>query len=299
MGQGQNLVPNPSFEIYDTCPTFSGRMYASNWYVAEKTPDYFNVCTTTPAISIPNNLFDLQFPATGNAYCGFYTYGTVDTLYREKIGVQLLSPLNIGTRYFVSFKLNATSRHVNGATNKTGALFSTTSYTPAHPSPTKDFCQVWSDSIITDTINWVQIRGSFIADSAYSYLTLGNFFVNSHTDTARFWGTSISLIAYYYIDDVCVSNDSSTCNSPVGIREAKQIDDVKISPNPFSSQLTFSLSNNEQVTLSLYNFLGQQILQQTFTSSATINTAELATGIYFYELRNGKAAATTGKAVKQ
>ncbi len=74
---------------------------------------------------------------------------------------------------------------------------------------------------------------------------------------------------------------------------------INITPNPFSTQLTFSLADNDQTTISLYNFLGQQVLQQTFTNSTTINTDQLADGIYFYELRSDKGALKTGKLVKQ
>ena len=75
--------------------------------------------------------------------------------------------------------------------------------------------------------------------------------------------------------------------------------DVSVYNNPFSKQLTFSLSDNEPTTVSLYNFLGQQVLQQTFTNSTTLNTAQLADGIYFYELRSNKGTMKTGKVVKQ
>lgn len=70
-------------------------------------------------------------------------------------------------------------------------------------------------------------------------------------------------------------------------------------PNPFSNQLTFVLSNNLQATIIFYNFLGQQILQHALTNSTTINTEQLADGIYFYELRNEKRILKTGKVIKQ
>lgn len=70
-------------------------------------------------------------------------------------------------------------------------------------------------------------------------------------------------------------------------------------PNPFSTQLTFSLADNEPATVSLYNFLGQQVWQRTFTNSTTVNTEQMQDGIYFYELRNSKGSLKTGKVVKQ
>ena len=74
---------------------------------------------------------------------------------------------------------------------------------------------------------------------------------------------------------------------------------IQTYPNPFSNELTFSLADNMQSTVSLYGFLGQQILQHTFINSSTLNTEQLADGIYFYELRNSKGTLKTGRVLKQ
>lgn len=84
----------------------------------------------------------------------------------------------------------------------------------------------------------------------------------------------------------------------VGITEVKEAD-IKILPNPFISQLTISLLSNQQTTVVLYNFIGRQVLQQTFATTTTINTEEIASGMYFYELRNERGVFKTGKVVKQ
>jgi hypothetical protein len=85
----------------------------------------------------------------------------------------------------------------------------------------------------------------------------------------------------------------------VGISEIQNNFEGVLFPNPFADKLYVTVKVNEQTTISLYNFLGQQILQQSFTNSTTINTEHLADGIYFYELRNEKGAIKTGKVVKQ
>ncbi|MBD77637.1 MAG: hypothetical protein CL840_01695 [Crocinitomicaceae bacterium] len=72
-----------------------------------------------------------------------------------------------------------------------------------------------------------------------------------------------------------------------------------IFPNPFSSQFTLTYSNNEPVTLVLYDFNSRQILEQTFSNSTTINTGQMRNGMYFYELRNAKGTLKTGKLIKQ
>lgn len=86
----------------------------------------------------------------------------------------------------------------------------------------------------------------------------------------------------------------------IGINNVdKTINSVIVFPNPFSTQLTFVLTDKVQTTVTLFDCLGRHILQQVFTSSTTMNTEQLANGIYFYELRNSKGALTTGKIVKQ
>jgi hypothetical protein len=85
----------------------------------------------------------------------------------------------------------------------------------------------------------------------------------------------------------------------VGVDEIENEKGALIFPNPFSDQLIFSFADNVPTTISLYNFLGQEVLQHTFTNSTTINTEQLADGIYFYELRKDKGALKTGKLVKQ
>lgn len=74
---------------------------------------------------------------------------------------------------------------------------------------------------------------------------------------------------------------------------------MKIFPNPFNNQVTVHVYHNEQTTVSLFNYLGQQILQQTFTNSTTINTEQLADGIYFYELYSDKGVIANGKIIRQ
>ncbi len=137
-------------------------------------------------------------------------------------------------------------------------------------------------------------------------------------NTATFWTQIIvrDTIKYlsdtvFFMFDADVSNFTSPKKTYIDMAEFRMVEswsdvkginankEVSVSPNPFSNQLTFSLADNEQTTVLLYNFLGQQVLQQTFTNSTTINTAQLAEGIYFYELRNSKETLKTGKLVKQ
>lgn len=105
----------------------------------------------------------------------------------------------------------------------------------------------------------------------------------------------------YSINDNDTTIESATqiqiCN-PTGFTSINKDSYTKIFPNPFSSQLNFQLSDNEQTTVILYDFLGRQILQQRFRNSAIIITEQLASGIYIYELRHDKGSFKNGKIIK-
>jgi hypothetical protein len=269
------------------------------------TADYFNVCGSSVGAGVPENGFGFQIPKTGNAYAGFYGKATVPFAHdpREYLGAQLTSTLITGQRYYVSFYVSL--NYPNCYTNKVGVLFTNTFWGDTngyynlmgYPSALiKNFSHVYTDMLITDTSAWTKVSGSFVADSAYKYFMIGNFFEDSHIDSVLLEGTGCT--SYYYVDDVCVSTDSLACGFSVGINELQKTG-VTLFPNPFSNQLTFKLADNEPTTVSLYDFLGQQILQHTFTNSTTINTAQMQSGIYFYELRNSKGTLKTGKVVKE
>lgn len=310
---GQNLVPNPSFENNSGCPFLINDIthFANNWVVYDPTPDYFNTCSTEPGLGVPANHAGWQYPASGDAYCGGFVYiepGVGPVNNREAIGTQLITPMVVGQKYYVSLKVSLanSSRY---SINNVGLLFTSRPYceiynpppsnctSPSVPISTPNFAHVYTSTVISDTLNWTTITGTLVADSAYSYVAWGNFFSDSLTIAIDRGG--IGHLTYFYVDDVCVSSDFLTCNSSVGIRQTERSDNVSVFPNPFSTQLIFSLMDNEQTTISLYDFLGQQVLQQTFTNSKTINTEQLADGIYFYELRNSKGILKTGKVFKQ
>ncbi|MBK8366494.1 MAG: T9SS type A sorting domain-containing protein [Bacteroidetes bacterium] len=300
---GQNLVPNPSFEQFDTCPDFDGQISrATGWYSAENTPDYFNNCAVGYNwCTVPSNYFGYRTPASGDGYAGFIArWGGSDNS-REALEIQLLTPLQTGTKYYASFKVSLGGiGSSNCGINKLGILFSNTAYSVVSPITNCNNCaQICSDSIVTDTVNWTRLTGSFTADSNYTNLIIRRFNFNSLTDYILLSGAQCG--AYYYIDDVCVSTDSAYVYgyNYTAIHNLEKDNSVSCFPNPFSTQLTFSLSDKVQTTVSLRDLLGQQVLRQSFTNSTTLNTELLADGIYFYELRNSKGTLKTGKLIKQ
>lgn len=231
----QNLVPNPSFEDTVACPTSVDEVYnCVGWSSFGNTSDYFNMCNTG-VVGVPNNFFGFQYAHNGAAYCGLYNYEpTVG--YREYIGSLLTDSLQIGIKYFVSFYTNLSNTR-RCKSNKIGVRFSTIPYSSTQLPPLNNWSHLFSQNLITDTANWSFITGSFIADSNYKYIIVGNFYDNLNTDTLD-CGPSSGSIAYLYIDDVCVSVDSAVCNDVKMGSFIKTIENqFRMFPNPSSEKI--------------------------------------------------------------
>ena len=288
----QNFVPNPSFESFINCPVNHGEINQSQgWTSFGGNPDYFNSCSPDTMVSVPKNDFGYQMAATGNAYCGFINASGGPAPSPEYLGATLSQPLVTGQKYFASFKISFASAHC--ATNKMGVCFSTVPYNSSSPPPLNNNAFVYTDSIISDTANWYQITGSFIADSGYTYLMIGNFFTNGSGCPA---GTYVS---YYYVDDVCVSTDSLTCYSTVGIHELNNNNELIAFPNPFADVLTIKTGINDKTVLKLYDIASRKLREQNFINTVSLNTSDLAKGIYFYEVKNENSVIGKGKVVKE
>jgi uncharacterized protein YpmB len=71
-----------------------------------------------------------------------------------------------------------------------------------------------------------------------------------------------------------------------------------IYPNPMQDKLNIETLNNGVSEIILYDIASRKILQQKFTNSVTLNTEQLAKGIYIYEVRNKNGMIKKGKVVK-
>lgn len=283
-GYGQNLVPNPSFEDYTVCPDADGQIsYASNWANYSGTSDYFNSCSTFPYPSVPTNVGGYQAPATGEAYAGIYTYGL-----REVFGCQLSSSLNEGTLYYISYKVNLVFNPDNsinyGAIDKIGLLFSE-AFLPPSITDTfmlNNFAHACTENIVNDTMNWVVINSTFVADSNYQYLYIGNFFDDAHTDTLTSYQNNVPgypnykcSFSYYFIDDIYVSDQ------PLSINENKK-NDLLIYPKITNSKFSITSSSNPIEHIIITNCTGEQVYEnKEQLSKIEIDASFLSQGIYF------------------
>lgn len=277
-------MPNFSFE--DTVSCSNGYISeAVGWLSFTDSPDYFNSCADiSSGFNVPNTGLGYQLAFDGSAYGGLLNYGVNTTPQREYMGTQLSSPLVIGQKYYVSFMASlADGAGANGWSNKLGAKFTTFTYSSSDGDTflMSNSAHIYSDSILKDTVNWVQIKGAFIADSAYQYIVIGNFFDDFNTDTLNCLSAS-----YVFIDMVCVSTDSLMCSTPLSIDSYNQFPKMSIYPNPATDFLNIQNSLNAPFNLTVFNSLGQQLyMEQNITSNnLQLDVSSCNTGLLFIKI---------------
>ena len=88
--------------------------------------------------------------------------------------------------------------------------------------------------------------------------------------------------------------------SPTGIKNSINKINIKLYPNPTSSELILQTELKENLTLEIYNVIGQQILKQKITETETkINLKEQANGIYFVKVLEEGKTIYHSKIIKQ
>lgn len=244
----QNLVPNPSFETYSTCPFLAGSVsLATPWVqpTPSGTSDYFNACSSFPFSAVPSNTFGVQSPATGDAYVGFFSIdGFSDNGYREYAQTALTTPLTVGTQYCVQFYVTLSDNAVN-ATDGLGALLSVGAATTSGSGIIPGTPQAVSNGVIDEKSQWVEVSSNFTATQAYTHITVGNFnplgtsTIVTSTATPDTATGSIPLPmpgAYYWLDDVYVGE--GTCPNLCGISASSTVTEATCGQTNGSASLS-------------------------------------------------------------
>jgi gliding motility-associated-like protein len=203
-----NLVPNPSFEAYISCPfTISMIANAAPWNNATLgSPDYFHSCDTSAFTGVPVNFRGHQAARTGSGYAGVYAYIAGGPPYREYIQTPLLAALEKDRKYDVEFYVSLADT-VQFAVKTLGLCFSIDSSSEAIPYVSSLIPQInyggsghlaWRDG-------WEKISGVYTASGGERFIIIGNFRSDSASDPVLTDSTAAYPSSYYYIDDVSVS----------------------------------------------------------------------------------------------
>lgn len=198
----QNMVFNGDFEQYSSLPdSLSQWRKCVGWTNAggAATTDYYHTMGKGEA-KLPESHLAKVSPYSHNAIMGFYTWTKYGD-YREYLQTKLNTPLRIGKKYRLTFWLtNGNSNWSNAySSNHIAACLSTKPLVQSGITYMNVKPQLEIQGQVWDTV-WTQVTLEFLADSAYQYLTIGNFYNDSLTTGVLHRDRNVG--AYYFIDQV-------------------------------------------------------------------------------------------------
>lgn len=208
--EAQNLLPNPSFENFQNCPTTTTSGLAApdidDWEMPVNhvgTPDVYNSCHTGGIVGVPNNLLGTQNALTGNGYIGLYA-SRVNTPVREYVGATLSAPMQAGFTYRVVCNYSLAD-DCQLAADGFGVHFSTGQLTTTVGN--QDILNITPSylhtSVMTERNTWGTVTFDYVAQGGEDYFTMG-FFLDDNTINLVSQGTFPRNESYYYFDDVSV-----------------------------------------------------------------------------------------------
>ncbi len=290
--KSQNLVPNYSFENITFCNAGGGRIYeAVPWFqpctfagntTNSSSSDLFDTCALPGDVGIPWNVGGYQFARTGHGYSGIAM--SLDTSnYREYLEVPLVDTLITNNMYCVEFYASLADSSVEAISN-IGAYFSNDSLLDNSHNHTVFYVNPQVENSITnilvDKINWMQIRGNFIAHGGERFMTIGNFHNPTNTNSINVGGSTQNY-SYYYIDDISVTR----CN--VGIDEVKAEARLEVYPNPTTNEIRIITTERGIKKMKINNMLGECVYEHNVENEKkeiSVDVSGLLNGMYFVEV---------------
>ena len=213
---GSNLVNNPSFEEFYSCPQGSAELNLSKYWWGYSS-DYYNACSPSSiyGVSVPMNGAGFQYAHTGNAYSGCSIYNRqIISLpdYRETIKTKLSDTLIVNKRYCTNFYVSLANGSYESQfsyyvlLDSIGMLFTKDPVLDSLTPILSNGVKVQNDILNLDTVNWLKTTNTFKANGGELYLAIGNF------DNVIIWPIGKTGATYVLIDDVSVCECSFNFN---------------------------------------------------------------------------------------
>lgn len=217
----QNLVLNPNFEDYTSCPS-SHSQFSNNithWSLPNKgTSDYYNLCSNKFNYVNPHGI---QHFKKGKGYAGIVTFyqNKYNTLpdYREYIQGELNSTLKKGETYTIKLAISLADKS-NTALNEIELLF-TEKQLNSNSEKNIDLNALKKKSIQTnlvtfrndefffDKTEWMILKGTYTAKGFEKFITIGNLKPDSDTEKVQVSKPYLPIESYYYIDHIEITED--------------------------------------------------------------------------------------------
>jgi hypothetical protein len=310
----QNLVPNPSFEEFATCPHQRSELYYCNsWQMVYASPDYYNSCDTIGEVGIPQSFGGWQNAHSGNGYAGIALLGKDKGPIWYNLTEMFachIPALKQGHKYNTNFFVSLMDSDWFACKN-IGIYFSKNIYPESNPS-SPNYCKklipqvrYTGTSFLNDKENWVPISGSFIADGGETLMIIGNFDDDSlaqveyvggpahgpnSVDDTLYWRES-----YYYIDDVSLIED--TTYKPNGLEE-EQLKLVKVGYANGCVNLSGILFQQQASNLTVSTLEGKEVFSkaiQAGNNQQSIPLPNLPPNVYLYSIGVNGGVVKRGK----
>ncbi len=220
--QGQNLIPDPGFEIWDGTVGNPPNTMAplTFWYNANGTPDHHHVdnaagSNLTSLLPCPtgNGNTECGMPHSGKGVLGCWKGNGTDGT-KEWAGTQLLEPLVPGACYKVSYWVQNKEDNPNFLmlTNQWGIFFSKT-MTPTF-NPNLINYATKADQFVTctevnDGTEWTYVEFTYTPSDAYTYAYVG-YVGNVSSSIFTAWSSDFMIGFYAWFDDILIERFEPT-----------------------------------------------------------------------------------------
>ena len=213
-----NYVNNGSFEVSIPTVTLNDFDAAENWEALDSIQAAYIILSLDPPLeSAPNSGYGFQFPRTGRNFIisQFYCTACQWAYPRNRLKTKLKANTTYCAKYYV----------VN-TNNNLIAIENYAMYFGDENLDTIQYCNVpltyinpaieYNNGIITDTLNWTAISGTFVASGNEKYMVLGNFRGVNGTNTLIINSPTLAYMSNdVYIDDVsCINLNSPAFAGP-------------------------------------------------------------------------------------
>jgi hypothetical protein len=199
-----NYVSNGSFESLNSYSISSYYNVVNYWQPIDTNQfaDYLGT-NLSPIANVPY-VYGFQYPRTGNNYIGtqFYNFRGYP---RNRLKEHLKPNVTYCAKYYI---VNTNNNPI--ATDGAGMYFASSTLDTITQCNIALYyltpqIQNQPGNIITDTLNWIPITGTFVATGNEKYLVIGNFKTDAATNTLLINPTYSTIITSdVLIDDVSV-----------------------------------------------------------------------------------------------
>ncbi|SHG89117.1 OmpA family protein [Flagellimonas flava] len=211
---GQNLVLNPSFEEYKSCPTnitgFDALLEEIS-LPSSSSGDYFNQCGTSD-FGVPANFKGSQVATDGSAYVGLYFYALND--YREYLQLNTSKTLREKHPYKISLQVSLADASSLALKNLSIVLVNKKIKFPNSSALTGSRMDLEEglsfhkvklkpNKSLANKDEWVTLTAEFEAKGFENHIIVGNFDNNVNTELLGQEGPVLSSdFSYYYVDNL-------------------------------------------------------------------------------------------------